>query len=227
MPNWVETNVSISGPADSLRAWAKKSLEGYVIKEGDPQLASARHLGYTGARTEGVGQFTFGALTGVPDDFAHNWYDRSVELWGTKWDVSDVNTGSGFGEDAGPSDLLECVESAIKDPRPDGSVVYSLSWSTAWSPAIPYFDALVAAYPDLVVHATYIDEGDNFVGYAIISADERIVVDLDSESLIPRAEYPEADDDGNVDEAALEAYYEAHMERETLVRDRLEELSWA
>jgi hypothetical protein len=223
MPNWVETNVSISGPADSLRAWAKKSLEGYVIKEGDPQLASARHLGYTGAREEGVGQFTFGALTGVPDDYAHNWYDRSCELWGCKWDVTDVNTGSGFGEDAGPSDLLECVELAIASPRPDGSVVYSLSWATAWSPAIPYFDALVAAYPDLVVHATYIDEGDNFVGYAIIGNGERVVVDLDSENIIPRPEYPE---DTN-DDDALDAYYEAHQEREMLVRDRLEELSWA
>ena len=222
MPNWVETNVSVTGPADSLRAWARKSLEGYFIKEGDPQIAKARSLGYTGARHEGVGQFTFGALTGVPDDFAHNWYDRAVELWGCKWDVSDVNTGSGFGEDAGPSDLLEAVELAIKNPAPDGTVTYSLSWTTAWSPAIPYFDALVAAFPDLVVHATYIDEGDNFVGYAIIGKGERIVVDLDSQSLVPRAEYPESDD-----EAELDAYYEAHMERETLVRDRLDELAWA
>ena len=66
-----------------------------------------------------------------------NWYDWSIENWGTKWNAystSYVNHG----------DLIE------------------LEFDTAWSCPNPIFNSLAKEYPTMIFHGYAIDEGCGF-----------------------------------------------------------------
>lgn len=63
--------------------------------------------------------FTFEKIIPRPPEEEDNWYDWNIGNWGTKWDACDVT-------------LTE------------GEKVVNYSFSTAWSPPLPVFEALIA-----------------------------------------------------------------------------------
>jgi hypothetical protein len=213
MPNWVETRVKITGPVEDIKAWARASYQGYTIPRGSELAAKSRHVTLLPEGPEGVGQFTFGALTGVPKDFADNWYDRGIELWGTKWDISPSNVNGGV------ADLL--LDALDLPDAPLGETLitdFSFTMSTAWSPALPYLEAVVEKFPLLSIQTVYLDEGDCFAGYAYIhrygSTGEDFVVD----DIVPHVPYPEGDDPYGF---LFDAWADANAERESKIFDAL------
>ena len=72
-----------------------------------------------------------------------NWYDWSIEHWGTKW--------NSWGHKE-----LESIGMV-----PDENSVY---FSTAWSPCTPVIIKLSRLYPDMGFVLTFVDEGGGFCG---------------------------------------------------------------
>lgn len=73
-------------------------------------------------------------------------YEGAVEKWGTKW---DINSG----------DVIDRNENSI-----------TVSFMTAWSPPINFYDELLAK--GFEVHAEYFEPGVCFVGKYIDGVDE-------------------------------------------------------
>ena len=76
-------------------------------------------------------------------DSCPSWYNWSVENWGTKWDVADVQ---------------------ITDPIKieDDKAYFTFNCWTAWGPPIPIWEKLHSL--GVSVDADYQDEGDMFEG---------------------------------------------------------------
>ena len=75
-----------------------------------------------------------------------NWYDWQTHNWGTKWDVREF----------------------ITETETESSVC--LSFDTAWSPPITFYEKLSEDYPELLISASYYEGGMDFCG--IFNSDE-------------------------------------------------------
>ena len=75
-----------------------------------------------------------------------NWYDWSIDNWGTKWDIDE----------------------AYPQLEDDNTLFVMLQ--TAWAPPTGVFDELVAQ--GFNVHAQYLDEGWCYIGEYIDGSDE-------------------------------------------------------
>ena len=129
MPNWCENEVTITGDTENQI----KEFKEYV--------------------TAGKCEFSFEAIVPMPEnvkDTTHNhlglnadpnWYDWSLEHWGTKWDTNDVQV---VDED-------------------EESITYS--FDTAWSPPEPICAALRDKFPALHISWFYRESGMEIAGY--------------------------------------------------------------
>ena len=78
-------------------------------------------------------------------------YEVAVEKWGTKWDISS-------------GDVIDRNENTI-----------TVSFDTAWSPPINFYDELLAQ--GFEVHAEYFEPGVGFVGKYIDGEDEEYSIE--------------------------------------------------
>lgn len=88
---------------------------------------------------------------------ASDWYDWSVNNWGTKWDCIGAE-----GDITGDRKSL------------------TISFDTAWSPPIAFYNVLVEMGFD--VEATYTEEGMSFAGHYENGVDECVALDFDKDS---------------------------------------------
>ena len=75
-----------------------------------------------------------------------DWYDWSIDNWGTKW--NSCNTQSPSAKDIEKEELTEI----------------EIWTETAWSPATPVYRKLQQMYPELGIEVLYGDEGGFYVG---------------------------------------------------------------
>ena len=98
-----------------------------------------------------------------------SWYDFAVGEWGTKWDIS--NGGDDY-----------------KIKKVDNGYSVTLSFDTAWSPPINFYDKLLEL--EFTVDAMYYEPGVNFCGQYYEGSDETYELnDLSSEDV--KAQIPE------------------------------------
>jgi hypothetical protein len=115
MPNWCSNSIIIEGPADKIRAlW---------------DAAKANEDGFLLEAMAPIGEWD---------------YNRAVETWGTKWDLSDegldfVDNGDGRAQIAGWAD-------------------------SAWSPPIEAFQSYANANDDCYLEIRYFEPGMSFIG---------------------------------------------------------------
>ena len=105
MPNWVRNKLFIHGDSEQ-------------VKECTLDIASdSEHI-------------SFEKILPRPKDIGDDWYDWSIENWGTKWDVSDT-----FEDEEG-----------------------YICFDTAWSPPYQLVCTLSERYPSLSFEVHYADE---------------------------------------------------------------------
>lgn len=127
MPNWVKNKMFIQGSPAQIDDLLDKcntdesvfDFNGIVPMPGDV---------YRG----GLGK---DEMELYPGDL--NWYDWSVNHWGTKWNACEAS-----------------ITSFV-----DGELAYAIiSFDTAWSAPIPIFEAVKEQYPDFYISVRYADE---------------------------------------------------------------------
>lgn len=148
MPNWCYTAVTIKGDENEVQRFITEASKGYTIPtptDSDTKADSLMTMQSESLEREGA--ISFGALTQLPSDFGINWYDRGLELWGTKWDADvDVDT------------IL----------RVDGEASFVVS--TAWS--FPEEGIIIwsKAFPELSFSGTVREESEAYAGAFTVKA---------------------------------------------------------
>lgn len=142
MPNWCSNQVSISGSQEviaEILAIAPKGVDEFQMSNFVPMPEEL----------DG---------TSAPQD-KPNWYDWSVENWGTKWDMCDVSVS------VHPS-----------------KASFTISYNTAWAPNTPFWEKFSKLYP-VRIEQRYVEEGMSFIGEAFIQdgMTEDYSTDIDSE----------------------------------------------
>lgn len=159
MPNHTTNHLTITGPASYIEEMKKfvtdnetpfscnaiipmpeelvNTIKGYRRTNNEtPEETSKRELSEASLRE------TFGA---------DNWYDWSIDNWGTKWDV--YPTGDTLEWD----DVSECE--------------VRIEFLSAWAPPLPVIKALAVRFPNLIFTINYTDEGDDYAKQIIYEGD--------------------------------------------------------
>ncbi len=161
MPNHVSIIVTVAGKYSELHTFINKHL--IETDEDAP---------------DGAMQFDFNTITQMPEELSgehtqspvrtdtdeqkeqnaallakygfDNWYDWSIQNWGTKWNSYDCDCHN-----------IIMEESARAEDK-DQSI--SFSFMTAWDLPRPIFDKLAEMYPTLAFHIECCEEGGFFAG---------------------------------------------------------------
>ena len=124
MPNWCYNHLEVSGDEIQLREFVEKSL----VKDEHSLIES---------RLEDD-NFSFEGT--LPRGDRKDWYDWSVENWGTKWDACESHIHH--------NDIN----------------YFSVSFDTAWSPPINWIDNIMQDFPDLCFTLEHEEPGMCFGG---------------------------------------------------------------
>ena len=111
--------------------------ENTVVVKGSDEDMKAFYAKFTNEN-----QFSFQDFVPRPPEQEANWYNWNVDNWGTKWDI---------------------YQDAFRAMR--GVYIYDMSFLTAWSPPLPFLDALAKQFPGLVVSISFFEPGMQFLGY--------------------------------------------------------------
>ena len=159
MPNWVYTNMTVTGDKQSLDKFRDKAAKPYTTRHTgtwtdgkyDPDAISIvenkSELSFWNFITPTDLDAYFGPEK-KPDNYetmtlderlaesmkfaGDNWYNWNIRNWGTKWDANDATLDEG------------------------GTLFYQ--FSTAWSPAEGAFKAMVEQHPNLQFEFTNVEE---------------------------------------------------------------------
>jgi hypothetical protein len=132
MPNWVKNNVKVIG--------TKKELEFFLEKHIKKNKINNEILDFETIIP--MPENIFRGNIGIKEEEKHgrnNWYDWSIENWGTKWNSCD-----GY--------LNEIDETSC-----DKSIL-DFSFSTAWACPYKIYSKLAQLYPNLIIEVDYADE---------------------------------------------------------------------
>tara|TARA_Y100000593_G_scaffold48521_1_gene91624 strand:- start:939 stop:1442 length:504 start_codon:yes stop_codon:yes gene_type:complete len=144
MPNWVDNTTKILG--------GRKA-----VKDCLARISGVEE--YVGGKT-GENLFDFDKIKPMPEKVRDtnpsealekgnrdNWYDWSVDNWGTKWNSSN-------------SDIVNRFD--------DGDIyVVEINYQTAWSMPLPIWDELAKQYPKLEFRHKFDEEMQHFYGVAV------------------------------------------------------------
>jgi hypothetical protein len=159
MPNWCDNTVEVVGDKEVLEtilAKAKDDNQAFSFQQLVPQpeeLNDTKHFGSKTSDPDGV-EFQ-NALLGNREFAYTDWYNWRLGNWGTKWDL-DFDT----------TQISKIV------PTTDGKQFkFEIGYSTAWSPALTFWQTLSEQYP-IRVKNLYAEEGVGFLGRAFIQNGE-------------------------------------------------------
>jgi Ferredoxin-like domain in Api92-like protein len=186
MPNWVYTSLTLEGSKDQINSFIKDNgdeqlsfdkllptPEELLNHDYPVRIMSQEQIDdmwekfgkskYTIHQTYpfGLGITRKQQIHLIKTYGVDNWYDWSINNWGTKWDASDI--GNWVIEPTGRS--------------------ASIRYSTAWSPATKFFLSVSINYPDIIFTHKFVDEGFGFVGYESIQNGKVITGEKYTENL--------------------------------------------
>lgn len=144
MPNWVYSNLAVTGPADDVQRLKDQVGKSYIMKNAP--VWNAGTMTYKDVEQSDV--FSFWNIVSPPEDKLHlyhakhdgsedktwGWYNWNCEHWGTKWDCSDVSI-----DVHGPDDVR-------------------YTFSTAWSPPVAAMIALSEQFPEVALSLEWEEE---------------------------------------------------------------------
>jgi hypothetical protein len=158
MTNWCDNTVEVVGDKEVLEtilAKAKNDESPFSFQQLVPQPEELNDRKHSGSKTsKKEGEFE-NALLGNREFAYTDWYNWRLGNWGTKWDL-DFDT----------TQVSKIV------PTTDGKQFkFEIGYSTAWSPALPFWQTLSEQYP-IRVKNLYAEEGIGFLGRAFIENGE-------------------------------------------------------
>ena len=158
MPNWCWNHLEVSGDEKQLQEFVEKSL----VKDEHSLIQS--RLEHDNFSFEGT----------LPRGDRKDWYNWSLDNWGTKWDACEPNINH--------NDID----------------YFAVSFESAWSPPIAWIDNIMQDFPDLSFTLEYEEPGMCFGGrlsaqYEVIW--DNFTWDLDAASECCEAEVSFDEDD--------------------------------
>lgn len=201
MPNWVSSSVTVQGSKEDLTAFIERGTKGYTVTHGDAELASENKVSLLDDGPYYVGMLSFGTFFEIPDNYASNWYNQNIEMFGTKWDIHvelDLE-GDNAIQELNDGNYLICFQMETAWGFPDGGL-------TAWS----------EAFPNLIFLCDVTEEGGFFAGVCGAKAGAIYQDFFDPEDAHKDAGIAVPDDEDNPD-VDMMPYWEACEEA---VQDR-------
>ena len=171
MPNWCSNVVALVHEDRTMISRAVKSAQKNALLNEFvpvPQALTDTTEGSYGDKLEQA-RLTAQREGNVKTYGYASWYDFAIGEWGCKWDIS--NGGDGY-----------------KIKKVDNGYSVTLSFDTAWSPPINFYDKLIEL--EFTVDAMYYEPGVNFCGQYYEGSDETYELnDMSSEDI--KAQIPE------------------------------------
>ena len=133
MPNHCYNSVAVQGNEEAIKAFTEKAKH---TREGVTREFSYWNFITPPQEAVDSGEYdaSRGFIKGEESGFtANNWYSFNTREWGTKWDTYDLD-----------------VQTAPK--------TFFATFSSAWSPPVPVFQAMVEQHPDLTFHFSWEEE---------------------------------------------------------------------
>jgi hypothetical protein len=177
MPNWCTTQVSVIGDKDAIVEFIDRASAGYMVKPSSAMQAKTLHLQQISPEVQYAGSLSFGAITGVPDDYGSNWRSHADRLWGCKWDVVVDET---------PESILETVDLW-------GSARFTMR--TPWSFPAYGVQAWAQAFPHLIFTFRATEESNAFALASVAHGPRYFEQPIEMDELLWDLEEPEDDDD--------------------------------
>lgn len=135
MPNFCENKLTVKGEAAEVERFVSEQHARIEYRERPISFTKSvpmpDHI-YQGGLTQEERE-RYGA---------NNWYDWSIENWGTKWDATSTGEWS----------------------APEGSGIAEIYFETAWAPPIPWLITTSTVYPELEFSLRYEEPGMEFAG---------------------------------------------------------------
>ncbi len=153
MPNWCSNTVTLTHEDRKMISRAVKSAQKDALLHEFVPVPQALTDTTEGSYGDALEQARLTAQReGNIKTYGYaSWYDFAIGEWGCKWDIS--NGGDGY-----------------KIKKVDNGYSVTLSFDTAWSPPINFYDKLVEL--EFTVDAMYYEPGVNFCGQYYDGSDE-------------------------------------------------------
>lgn len=151
MPNHVEHDMSVRGPAEDLRAFETFAQEGERLLSANKFIPYPEAYARPDAEREAwwkLDKTNRGPMP--PDGFNAGGYEWCVDNWGTKWGIYQSQK--------------------ITHANRMGTVVGDLGYSfqSAWSPALKVIEAMSRRFPSLRFKVRYYEMGCQFQGHFVV-----------------------------------------------------------
>lgn len=201
MPNWVSTQLSITGPkediASFLSGWDKEKgiIPSYLPVPEELQITStfaSKEIPDGWKTMLANGEWTqedYDKRVAENNDLLalqeaniakygyKDWYEWQYSVWGTKWG--------------------DCHTSVMNEIYENGdSWTVDICFDTAWGPADKAWANISAMFPSLVFLFSYDEEAGFFAGYEIICAGEWV-----KEAMYEPSDYPDGELDWDDDDS--------------------------
>jgi hypothetical protein len=142
MPNWCDNNVMIKGGKEeiaAIREKINKDNNPFSFDAIKPMPTALRNVSAPARSNEDPQKVEFN----VKKYGAADWYEWANGNWGTKWDSSEASLHVNSDE------LLH------------------YSFSTAWAPPFPVYEALSEQFPNTNIFINYDETGGDFSGWKL------------------------------------------------------------
>ena len=179
MPNWVDTSITISGSEEEIAKFRTKASKPHPIEyNGEIGLSEEEFSfwNFISPPQEAIlsGEYfgTNGWIEGEKKgDTTNNWYNWNNDNWNTKWDACDQRLDT------------------------DDPTQLTYYFQTAWSPASPVFEAMVAQHPELAFSIWW--EEEQGFGEELSGTAGELVITKEWDIPASHADYVEQDKEDN------------------------------
>ena len=151
MPNWCLNTVEFIGSPSQIEQIRKAVEEEDGLFQTLVPLPDALKDSVSGSENAKPDWQKKNSAQLIKEHGADNWYDWCINNWGTKWDAAE-----------------SCIDDIAIDWLNPKSSSIQISFETAWSPPISFYDELLdkmtAKGKDFSIYATYHEPGCCFMG---------------------------------------------------------------
>jgi len=177
MPNWCSNSVRITGPNPKIEKLKKAIEANEFLHHLFPMPAELKG---TTAGPQATTRAEKQARARLTKKYGYdNWYDWSINNWGTKWEVVT--------DDHNKPEVTELTE------QNEGESELNFYFETAWSPPIGAYEKYLTDNEEVSIFATYYEPGCDFMG----------VWDSGGDSCYQVSDYKSDDDFWNTDDGQL------------------------